>query len=415
MPDSTDKIVLPFLTPDLDGIGGVIKTRGEDFIVEEQSLYEPSGEGTHTFAFIEKKGMATTDAVVKIARALHIKRRDIGYAGLKDTQAVTRQWISVEHIEPESLLKLNLSGLKFLKVTRHNNKIRLGHLSANCFTIRIRNLALPLQQALAQTEKILSVLTNKGVPNYFGPQRFGSRNDGHILGKAVISSQIEEFVNIFLGKPEGNRATKFTTARTSYEQGDFQNAYEAWPSFFVEQRRALKELSKTGGDKEAAYAVIDKNLKRFYVSAYQSYIFNKVLALRMPRMDKVLEGDMAYKHDNGACFRVENPQAEQGRCDAFEISPTGPLFGKRMTELAGPAGEIENPLLQEVRDLTDNFERLDSYVARGGRRPLRFRPENTKISSGQDDLGEYIELQFALDSGCYATTLLREITKSNVS
>jgi tRNA pseudouridine13 synthase len=415
MPDTNEKIVLPLLTEDLAGIGGVIKTREEDFIVEELPLYEPCGEGTHIYALIEKKGISTMDVLVKIAKALHIKRKAIGFAGLKDTQAITRQWISIENTEPDILMRLNLSGIKILQLARHNNKIRLGHLSGNHFIIRIRNFTLPLQQSIKQTEAILAVLTKRGVPNYFGPQRFGSRNDGHLLGKAIICGQIDEFMDIFLGRPKKDKYTAYTAARTFYERGDYEKACNAWPITFVDQHRALKELLKTSGDKKAAYNKVDRNLARFYVSAYQSHIFNKVLAARMPLIDKVLEGDMAYKHDNGACFRVENPQAEQSRCDAFEISPTGPLFGRRMTELTGPAGEIENPILQEAKELTDNFSQLDKNIARGCRRSLRFQPKNVRISSGRDDLGDYIELQFLLDSGCYATTLLREITKSSVS
>jgi tRNA pseudouridine13 synthase len=415
MPDSTEKFDLPLLTADLEGIGGAIKTREEDFIVDELPLYQASGEGTHTYALIEKKGLATTDALMKIAKALRIRRKNIGFAGLKDTQAVTRQWISIENLDPNLLLQLNFPDVKILQTTRHRNKIRLGHLAANRFNIRIRNFKPPLDQAIRQIETILDILTRKGAPNYYGPQRFGSRNDGHLLGKAVITDQPEEFMDIFLGRPQNDRPTKFTAARTSYEQGDYEKAIDSWPRLFYEHRNALKELAGSGGNKTAAFNVVDKHLKRFYVSAYQSYIFNKVLVARMPHIDKLMEGDMAYKHENGACFRVENPQAEQSRCDAFEISPTGPIFGKRMTELTGPAAEIENPILQEVRELTPNFEHLDKNAARGGRRPLRFQPKDTTISAGQDDLGEYIQLQFDLPSGCYATILLREITKSNVS
>jgi len=86
MPDS-----LPFLTADIAGIGGVIKTRPEDFFVEELPLYEASGSGTHVYVQIEKKGLGTREALDRIARALNVVRRDIGVAGLKDAHAVARQ------------------------------------------------------------------------------------------------------------------------------------------------------------------------------------------------------------------------------------------------------------------------------------------------------------------------------------
>jgi tRNA pseudouridine13 synthase len=160
---------------------------------------------------------------------------------------------------------------------------------------------------------------------------------------------------------------------------------------------------------------MDKHLKGFFVSAYQSYLFNRVLAARMPDIDKLLLGDMAYKHDNGACFHVNLPDAEQPRCDRFEISPTGPLFGLRMTRLTDAAGEIENPILEQ-EGLTDQQLRLMKRLGGpGGRRPLRFGPRNASVATGEDDFGPYLELRFELDAGCYATTLLAEITKNQVA
>jgi tRNA pseudouridine13 synthase len=131
----------------------------------------------------------------------------------------------------------------------------------------------------------------------------------------------------------------------------------------------------------------------------------------MPNIDTLLKGDMAYKHDNGACFRVEDTGTEQPRCDAFDISPTGPLFGSRMTRLTDEAGAIENPVLDPIQINEEDSRRLKKYGAGGGRRPLRFQPNLHDLSHGTDEHGDYLELQFDLPSGCYATVLLREITK----
>jgi len=124
---------------------------------------------------------------------------------------------------------------------------------------------------------------------------------------------------------------------------------------------------------------------------------------------------MAYKHVNGACFRVEQPEVEQPRCDSFEISPTGPLLGERTTRLSSPAGEIENPIL-DGENLSDmDLRQMKHFGSRGGRRPLRFQPRDAAVTSGEDDLGPYLELSFELDSGCYATALLAELTKDRVT
>jgi tRNA pseudouridine13 synthase len=135
----------------------------------------------------------------------------------------------------------------------------------------------------------------------------------------------------------------------------------------------------------------------------------------MPRIDTVLLGDMAMKHDNGACFRVEQPDIEQPRCQSFEISPTGPLLGMRTTRLTDTAGEIENSVLDKQALTEEDLRRIKNFGARGGRRALRFQPRDVRISCGTDNRGDYLELAFELDSGCYATTLLREITKSDIA
>jgi len=407
---------LPFLTTDFAGVGGVIKVRNEDFIVEELPLYEPDGSGSHAYAFIEKRGITTREALGHIARALNISLRYVGSAGLKDARAVTRQWISVEHADPERLANLSLSNVRILRTDRHHNKLKPGHLAGNRFVIRLRQMKRPLPEAARIAEEVIAVLARKGVPNYFGPQRFGDRQSNHLLGKALIDDDVEGFVRLFLGRPqEGMDSPSTLQARTLFEQGCYQEAVGIWPRRFHEHRRALKAMVRSDGDRRQAYLSVDRHLKGFFISAYQSELFNRVLAARMPRIDAVLLGDMAYKHDNGACFAVEEPDVEQPRCDAFEISPTGPLFGPRTARLTGPAGEIENPLLNAEELSDDALRQMKRLGSRGGRRPLRFQPRNVDVTTGEDDLGPYIELHFELDSGCYATCLIAEITKDRYS
>jgi tRNA pseudouridine13 synthase len=407
---------LPFLTDSLPGIGGVIKTRPEDFFVEELPAYEPSGSGTHIYAQIEKKGLGTREALDRIARALDIQRRDIGTAGLKDAHAVARQWISIEHIQPERLEQLSLAEVRVIKTSRHTNKLKPGHLRGNRFVVRLRQLALPPEEALATTEKAMSILTTRGVPNYFGPQRFGNHRNNHLLGRALARNNADEFMDEFLGRPntEFDSPTVFK-ARSLYEQGQYEEAVKNWPGQFADHRRALRAIIAGKGKKKRGLFTVDKHLQGLFISAYQSEIFNRVLVARMPNIDKVFLGDMAYKHDNGACFRVEQPEIEQPRCDRFEISPTGPLMGQRTTRLTGPAGEIENPILEAESLGESESGHMKRLGARGGRRPLRFQPRNAGLKSGMDDLGPYLELRFELDAGCYATTLISEITKDRTA
>jgi tRNA pseudouridine13 synthase len=407
---------LPFLTADWPGLGGVIKMRDDDFLVEELPLYEASGSGSHTYALIEKRGIGTREALDRIARALNVPRRNIGTAGLKDAHAVTRQWISIEHAPPDRLEQLSVGDIRVLRLARHTNKLKRGHLAGNRFVIRLRQLKLPLPESARVAEQVLSVLAQKGVPNYFGPQRFGNRQNNHLLGRMLIANDAEAFIDLFLGRPqEGMDAPLTYRARCLFAKGCYQEAVGVWPRQFHEHRRALKALVRSGGDKRRAYFAVDKHLKGLLISAYQSDVFNRVLAVRMPHADRLLLGDMAYKHVNGACFRVESVDVEQPRCDCFEISPTGPLLGQRTTRLTGPAGDIENPLLNAEKLGENDFLQMKRLGARGGRRPLRFQPRHIGVATGQDELGPYLELRFELDAGCYATSLIAEITKERTS
>lgn len=401
------------LTAQIPGTGGKFKTRDEDFVVEELPLYEAGGTGSHAYAFIEKQGIGTREALDRIGCALEINGRNIGSAGLKDVHAVTRQWISIEHVGPQRVEKLDVPGVRILQVTRHTNKLKPGHLAGNRFVVRLRDVAVPAEQALETAQNVLAILTQTGMPNYFGAQRFGNRHNNHLLGKAVIDDNALEFVDLLLGHPlQGVDSPATLHARTLYSQGHFEEALNVCPPQMREHARALRALVKSQGDKKRAFYAVDKHLKGFFVSAYQSDLFNRVLAARMPDINKVLLGDMAYKHVNGACFRVEDPQAEQPRCEQFEISPTGPLLGQRTARLTGPAGEIENPILAAEGLGESEMKQMKRLGARGGRRPLRVQPQHTRADTGADDLGPYLELQFELPPGAYATTLINEITKN---
>ena len=409
-----DHSIQPLLTGPLPGTGGRYKAHESDFQVEELPLYPFSGQGTHHYFYVEKQGLTTQDTLNILGHQLGIRTQDIGYAGLKDAKAVTRQWLSIEHIDPQRVLNLNCPNIRILQHTQHQNKIKLGHLSGNHFKIRIRDLGCPLMQAMDRAREILNWIQTKGCPNFFGPQRFGKRHNAHLLGQAILRDDRETFFSILLGQPTTGESAACIEARVLYEKGDYPKAHDMWPHSFSEERRLLSRFMKFDGNINRTFRCISKNIKRFYVSAYQSHIFNLVLMKRLSSFDRLLEGDIAYKHENGACFPVHDASTEQPRCDRFEISPTGPIFGPQMKSAFGPAGQIENPILiHELNSLLEHPEKLRKESAKGGRRPLRIQPKNTSIATGQDDYGQYLELIFDLPSGSYATVLLHEIMKSS--
>ncbi len=395
----------PRLLSDFNRPAGLIKADYSDFIVEEEPLYPAAGDGDHTYFLVEKAGLSTQQAIQDIARALNLPKRNIGYAGLKDSRAITRQWMSVEHVPPETVAAISLPRIEIVEVTRHRNKIRLGHLRGNRFTIHVRQTDAT---RLADLQNALAELVKRGAPNYFGEQRFGNRGDTWAIGAAMVRGQIDEAVDLALGRPGPLDHGKIRRARELYQAGKYADAARHWPGMFHDARRALKALAQTG-NKTRAFSAIDRHTRQFYLSAYQSYLFNHVLAARLSDgPDHLLTGDLAEKHANHAVFLVEDADAEQPRADAFEISPTGPLFGRRMTQPTGRPAEIEAQILANEGLSFDQL--CDSRLrTAGARRALRFRVEDADISVGGDEAGVFLTVRLFLPRGCYATTVLREL------
>lgn len=397
---------LPRVLGGLRPAAGLIKAEYDDFRVEEVPLYPFCGSGTHTYFLVEKRGLSTIQAVNDLARALNVGRRDIGFAGLKDARAVTRQWMSVEHVDPQRVAALDLPRIRVLEVTRHTNKLRLGHLRANRFVIRVRQTE---PDRLGELQAGLGMLERVGVPNYFGEQRFGDRGDGWRVGAAIVRGRLEQGLDIVLGQPAASDPETLRRARSLYEAGEYEAASRLWPRAYRDERRALALLAAPRGTKRRAFLAIDRSVRRLYVSAFQSHLFNQVVARRVPAgLGCLWNGDLAFVHSSGAVFRVEDAGAEQGRADSFEISPSGPLFGYRMTAATGKAGELESEVLAAEQLAPGSF-RSRHLRLKGQRRPLRFRPEDASVELGADAFGPYFEIRFTLPRGCYATALLREL------
>ncbi len=415
---------VPYLTADLPGIGGLIKQHLADFQVEEIPLYKPEGVGTHAYLLVEKRGFSTMAAADILAKALGRKNIDIGYAGLKDKQAVTRQWFSVEHLETARARGMELpKGLKVVEISRHRNKIKRGHLAGNRFTIVVRNpewtrIGVSMDDPRQKAEAILERLEKTGVPNFFGPQRFGMRHDNHLLGLALLTNNPQAFIDRFLGDPDPSvDHGPVLLARQHYVKKEYERALELWPGHLRDERRALHALVKSKGNPKRAMFAVNVELKKLLVSALQSFLFNNLLERRLTKLGTVLPGDFCIKHDNGAAFLVEStPDAaaiEQVRADAQEISPAGPLYGFRMSEAQSVAGLLEQEVLKESELTLESFS--GPMGAPGGRRPLRFFPTDLALGTDTDEFGPHLVLAFTLPSGTYATTLLAEIMKSDIT
>ena len=253
------------------------------------------------------------------------------------------------------------------------------------------------------------------MPNYFGEQRFGRRGDNDELGTALIRGDNKQVLHLLLGNPKpGIDDPHSLTARTAFDASDFALAMKTFPRRNGMERRILARFMKTKRP-GASIRAIDERLRHLWVSALQSKLFNDVVAARIETLGTLMDGDLAYKHDNGAVFLVESAETEQPRCDAFDISPTGPLVGYRMTTPTGEPLAIETRAMDASKLTPEDFRGAGRLKVKGARRPLRIRPTDPEIEGGVDDHGPFVLVAFTLPAGSFATVLLRELMRNDVA
>ncbi|MFI4853430.1 MAG: tRNA pseudouridine(13) synthase TruD [Phycisphaerales bacterium JB065] len=425
--DGTALSWAPFFTAPVAPIPGCIKQRDEEFLVEELPRYEPCGEGEHIYLFIEKKGLSTSDLLRIVAEHFKVGQREIGYAGMKDKNAITRQIISI-HVpgrRPEDFPMLSHDQIGVLWADLHTNKLRRGHLLGNRFSVWIRNTEAT---RVHDAHRILKFLSARGMPNFYGHQRFGTRRRNHELGRLFLRKQFEPLLDLLLG-PDPNMPELNREAREAYAAGDFKGAIERMPNAQRTELAALRALAKGRKPADAVQAV-PLMQRVFWVTAWQSAIFNRVLARRLAETPEGTEpgsmlttlrpGDIAFKHDSHAMFRVDedtaaDPETSE-RLKRREISPTGPMFGVKTMLCDGPSAEIENAELERegvtMEDLERAVKSLGDSVG-GTRRPLRTLVTDPEVEAGVDEHGHYIRCAFDLPAGSFATMLVRELLKSD--
>ena len=394
-----------YLTADIPGTGGVFKETDEDFLVAEIPAYLPCGEGEHLYVEIEKRGITTLEAIRRIGRALNLPEREIGYAGMKDSRGITRQIFSLPRIRPEAALELALPGIRILSARRHRNKLKLGHLRGNRFRVRIREAG---EGTIERAAAVVAVLEARGVPNYFGSQRYGGQGNSHLIGRALVRQDFREAVDALMGDPAAITDQRWREAVEAYRRGEHGEAVRLFPGFCRTEREVAERLARRPDAFEQAFHAVHPRLKKLYISALQSWLFDRLLEERLDSFDQVEEGDLAFRHDNGACFLVTDAAVEASRAARQEISPTGPLFGCRMTLPAGAQREREERLLAAEGLTLEQFELPGGLRMDGERRPYRVPLGEPVLEQEGNDL----LLSFSLPKGSYATTVLDEIMKT---
>ena len=165
-------------------MGGRFKAAAEDFRVEEVPAYLPCGEGEHLFLWVEKRALSTPQVASALAAELGLGEREVSYAGLKDRQAVARQWFCVPARAEAAVRRMETPQIRVLECQRHRNKLRSGQLKGNRFPIRIRG---PLD--VGGGRAALERLRRRGLANYFGPQRFGRARQNAATGRALLMGE----------------------------------------------------------------------------------------------------------------------------------------------------------------------------------------------------------------------------------
>lgn len=372
MLDSTIDLTLPYLSADLSGIGGTLRTTPEHFIVEEIPLYEPSGEGQHLYVNLTKSGLTTKEVQTKIERVLSLDRNAVGFAGMKDKHARTTQTFSIP-VPPENIADAaadralvdrlqDALPVEIHWARRHGNKLKTGHLLGNRFRIAVTELNVSMAEAVTRAEAIAAELQRRGVPNFFGAQRFGIDGSNVAKGWALLHHKRRE--------------------------------RNPW-------------------------------LRKFLLSAYQSYLCNRYLVNRVNGgiFDRLLLGDVAKKHETGGMFDVTDVAVEQSRYAAQEISFTAPLFGAKMWAAKEDAGALEEATQAHAMVGAEDWRKVKMNGSRRyGRillpdlviRPLEPKAPDAVVqamTSTGTSTGEVLEFQFSLPKGSFATVVLREFMK----
>jgi tRNA pseudouridine13 synthase len=283
----------------------VIRSQPEDFRVQEIPLIEPSGEGSHLWLELEKRGANTNWVAEQLAVAAGAALRDVGFAGMKDRHAVTSQWFSVclQEAGNPDWKSWSIPDVNIIQARRHSRKLKRGALKANHFRIVLRRLS----GDTAGLEPRLETVRSQGVPNYFGPQRFG-----------------------------------FNGANVE---------------------RGVRWLRHGGR--------LSRSRRSIYISAVRSFLFNQVLSRRVEdaSWNRLLDGDVAILDGSRSLFTCDMPDAELSRrCSSFDIHPSGPLPGSAGMVPMRQAWKVENEALEEHASIV---ETLHSARIRADRRALR--------------------------------------------
>ena len=341
------------------------KQSARDFVVEEIPLYEFSNEGEHLILFVRKKNLSTLELVSALAKYLGIQNKEIGYAGLKDKHAMTKQYISINKKHEEALENFNHENIKILSKTYHNNKIRIGHLSGNRFYIKVKKVN---PTSAAKIDEALKAIKANGMPNFFGYQRFGRDGDNHIDGEKIAKGEKKE------------RNPKIKKLLISAYQSHLFNLW-------LSRRLEINTLVNNFKSEELVQVL---NMPKTEL--------DKLKSQKHPF--KLMSGDIMEHYPYGRLFDFDGSEHDFNRFNERDISVTGLLCGKKARKSSDLSREIEKDFDDEIN-------------ADGTRRYAWVYP--TEIEGRFNPIEAQYEFNFTLPKGSYATVLLEEIAKKKIN
>jgi tRNA pseudouridine13 synthase len=398
------------------GIEGNIKYDPESFIVNEIPVDIPENiHGKYTILKVRLRNWDTNKFLMHLSDQLHISNKRITYAGTKDKIGITTQYFCINMPDGREINTIPIRDADLISVLRSDKMIKLGDLVGNEFIIDI-------QSGINNDENIKNtmdeIFKNKGFPNFYGYQRFGSiRSNTHKIGKLLVQNKYEDAVKLYIYDPEFDKEDY----RIAFGQsGDAKMALKEFPEYLTFERSLLGYIVRENTYKNA-FSVFPRNLSMLFIHAYQSYLFNRILSERMKltgNMDQILEGDFLYPVD-----KYFNPDRRQiihatgynveklNRLSSEnKIRAVIPLIGYDTELSSGKEGEIESSIMAEegIEKKDFNLSSDRRMGSSGDYRVMSVLPVDFKI------IGEN-KINFSLGKGVYATSLLREIIKGSLN
>src|SRR6058998_3531664 len=407
------------------GLGGTIKASADDFVVDEiSSPPTPAIDGRYTIVALRVRNWETNRLVRELARALHISRRRIGFAGTKDKRALTTQLFSFESVPPEAIKALRMKDIEVLDLSRSDRPLEIGDLVGNRFQIVLRDLAVAADRAIPIAEETARQIRSfGGFPNFFGLQRFGSvRPITHVVGRHTVREEFKEAVETYVANPlEGEGAESYEVRAALRDTGDVHAALRSYPKSYGFEKAILNRLASRPDDYVGALQVLPFNLLLMFVHGYQSYLFNRVLSERLRRglpIHEPVAGDLVFPADRRGLpdrdrtidVTCDNLDRVAERCREGKAWVSAILFGSESEFAGGEPGQIEKEVVASEGLRPEDFiiPEIPRISSKGTRREILAPFRGLDVQVGE----AAFSLSFELTRGSYATCLVREFTKS---